>query len=141
MPAGEASRPNYKSGEFRFELDDYNASLLSGGKDYEGQKADANSMYSFYKELTRIKGMYPKSAKIEYHVQTDDNCLIIKVTGIGKAMVIYINCGRTGQNMPMKPHEIVGAECENISALNGAPNSINANIGDYPYGISVWRAK
>ena len=129
-------RPDYKAGQFYFELDGYNKTLA----DYEAQKADNNSMYSFYKELTRIKGLYPNSAKIEYHVQTDDNCLIIKVTGVGKAMVIYINVGRTGQNMPMKPHEIVGAECENVAALNGAPSTVNANIGDYPYGISVWRA-
>lgn len=133
----ESSRPNYKSGEFRFELDDYNKTLA----DYEAQKADANSMYSFYKELTRIKGLYPSSAKIEYHETTGDNTLVIKVTGIGKSLAIFINVGRTGESYSMNPSFVLGKSAVNVAALNGAPSTVGGDIGATPYGISVWQAE
>ena len=142
-------RPNYKAGEFVFELDSYNESLLNGGQSYESQKSNASSMYSFYKAITEVKSRYPGSHKITYgdsNGHSTNDVLIIKVTGKartgvegnGRAMVIYINVGRTSENYSMNPSAILGKECTAIATLNGATGS--CDIGKTPYGIVVFQA-
>ena len=138
-------RPNYKAGEFVFELDSYNESLLNGGQSYESQKSNASSMYSFYKAITEVKSRYPGSHKIQY-VGSSNDVLVIKVTGKtrtgitgdGKAMVIYINVGRTNSDYDMNPTGILGKACTPIAELNGGTAS--CNIGRTAYGIVVFQA-
>ena len=138
-------RPNYKAGEFVFELDSYNESLLNGGQSYESQKSNASSMYSFYKAITEVKSRFPGSHKIQYSGSSND-VLVIKVTGKtrtgvtgeGRSMVIYINVGRTSSSYTMNPTGVLGKACTAIAELNGA--TALSDIGTTPYGIVVFQA-
>ena len=133
----QALRPNYKAGQYVFELDSYNKTVAN----YEAQKADPNSMYNFYKKITEVKSLYPSSQKVEYSKTfTSNNVLAIKVTGIGKPLAIFVNIGQTGDEYLMNPGALLGTTCTNVAALNGAPNAAGGNIGGTAYGISVFQA-
>ena len=126
--------PDYKSGQYKFELDSYNATLAN----VTAQKADANSMYNWYKDLIQIKKMYPKGAKLEYHSSSSNNVMVLKVTGENKALVIYINVGTGTNDYQMNPSNVLSAEAHNVYTMNGAPNNIGGNIGAVPWSISVF---
>lgn len=131
-----SKRANYKSGQYTFELDDYNKTL----KCVEDQQSDTNSMYNWYKDLIEVKKMYPKAAKIEFHNSSSTNVMVIKVTGEGKALAIYINTGLSDNEYLMNPSSIIG-DCESVKTLGGAPANAGGNIGAAKWGISVFRAK
>ena len=132
---GDASiTPKYKSGQYKFELDSYNATLAN----VTAQKADANSMYNWYKDLIAIKKMYPKGAKLEYHSSSSNNVMVLKVTGENKALVIYINVGTGTNDYLMNPSNVLSAEAHNVYTMNSAPNNIGGNIGTVPWSISVF---
>ena len=98
-------------------------------------------MYKFYQALTAIKRQFPNAHHVEYHESTGNDVLVIKVTGVGKAMVIYINVGRTSGEYQMNPADILHSEYQNIAALNGAPAVAGGDIGHAQWGISVFQAK
>ena len=128
-------RANYKSGQYVFELDSYNKTLAN----MEDQKADANSMYSWYKDLIEIKKMYPKGAKLEYHSSSSNNVMVLKVTGGDVALVIYINVGTGTNDYLMNPRDILYAAPINAKTMGGAPNNAGGNIGAVPWSISVFK--
>ena len=132
-----AKRPNYKSGQFVFELDSYNSSKVA---DYETQKTDAGSMYSYYKALCEIKHLYPKAHKVEF-CNSSNNVLVMKVTGKGKSLVVYINVGTGTDGYLMNPGDILKAEVENVYSLYDAPTNLGGDIGAKKNGIAVFRAK
>ena len=129
-----AITPNYKSGQYKFELDSYNATLAN----VTAQKADANSMYNWYKGLIEIKKMYPKGAKLEFHSSSSNNVMVLKVTGENKTLIIYINVGTGTNEYTMNPKPILNAAPQNVYTLNGAPNNAGGNIGAVPWSISVF---
>ena len=133
----ESLRPSFKAGQYLFELDSYNKTVHS----YEQQKTEEGSMYKFYQALTAIKRQFPNAHHVEYHESTGNDVLVIKVTGVGKAMVIYINVGRTSGEYQMNPADILHSEYQNIAALNGAPAVAGGDIGHAQWGISVFQAK
>ena len=126
--------PNYKSGQYKFELDSYNANLAN----VTAQKADTNSMYSWYKDLIAIKKMYPKGAKLEYHSSSSNNVMVLKVTGDNKTLVIYMNIGTGTGEYRMNPGSILNATPNNVYTMNGAPSNVGDNIGAVPWSISVF---
>ena len=134
-----AIRPNYKSGQYLFELDGYNKTLPT----YEDQKATNGSMYKYYQALTKLKGLYPSGHYITYHEYSSKNVLVIVVRSknpmAGKPLVIYINTGLTSDNYDMDPESILGASVTNVLAIN-APAEKHANIGGSPYGVSAFQA-
>ena len=122
-------RANYKAGMFAFELDNYNKTV----KTMEEQKADAASMYSWYKDIIAIKKQYPANAKVEFEWGT--NVLVIKAIGRngGKTVVSFVNVGGTGDytiNLP---------GYHNIGHTNGVPTENYINIGSYQYGVSSFQ--
>lgn len=134
-------RPDFKAGQFYFELDSYNVNVAT----YETQKSQAGSMYNFYKELTRIKSLYPGAAKTEY-LESSDNVLLIKVTGKardevdgkGRTMLIYINSGLNQHEYLLNnPSDIIGP-CSCISHFEGSPSS--GDIGGSSYAVTVFQA-
>ena len=133
---GDASiTPNYKSGQYKFELDNYNATLPN----VSAQKADPNSMYNWYKGLIEIKKMYPKAAKLEFHSYSSNNVMVLKVTGEGKSLVIFINIGTSDASYAMEPDGILNADTHNVKALGtNAPTEKHANIGGAKWTISVF---
>ena len=132
---GDASiTPNYKSGQYKFELDSYNATLPN----VTAQKADAGSMYSWYKDLIEIKKMYPKGAKLEYHSSSSNNVMVLKVTGGETNLVIYINVGTGSAEYRMNPRDILYSAPTNVKTMGGAPNNEGGNIGAVPWSISVF---
>ena len=130
-----AKRANYKAGQYVFELDDYNKTV----KTMEAQKDDANSMLNWYKDLIEIKKMYPKGAKLEYHNSSSNNVMVLKVTGEGNSLVIYINIGTGTSNYMMNPDAVINAQTENVKVMGGAPNNKGGDIGASAWSISVFK--
>lgn len=148
-------RPHYKAGQLCFGdvhgeksqyatkdpygYDSYNLTVAN----YESQKSDPDSIYSWYKELAAIKNKYPVGHHIEYHGFTSSNVLVIKVTGIGKSVCVFINTGNNTSDYLINPGEILGGEYENIGALGGAPTTTigGENMGDKPYSVTAYRLK
>ena len=95
-------------------------------------------MYEFYKELTRIKSLYPYGAKIQYHSSSSNDVLVMKITGKGKPLAIYLNVGRTSGDYLMNPEDVLGTSYTNISAIN-APSAAGGDIGHAAYGLSVFQ--
>ena len=130
-----AKRANYKAGQYVFELDDYNKTV----KTMEEQKADANSMLNWYKDLIEIKKMYPKGAKLEYHNSSSNNVMVLKVTGEGNSLVIYINIGTGTANYMMNPDAVINAQTENVKTMGDAPNNKGGDIGAKAWSVSVFK--
>ena len=128
-------RPNYKAGPYTFELDDYNKTV----KDVEAQKADANSMFNWYKNLIAIKSLYGKNAKVEFHSSSSQNVMVLKVTGESK-LVIYINIGTGNSSYLMNPDDVAGTSTTFYKSLGGAPEAKGADIGQAAWGITVFKA-
>ena len=125
-------RANFKSGAYKFELDDYNKTLA----DAEAQQADANSMYNWYKGLIQIKKMYPKAAKLSFDNSSGGTVLVLNVWGEGStALKIYINVGISTSNYQMNP----GAGFTNVKTMGGAPSNPGDDIGATKWAISVFK--
>ena len=125
-------RADYKSGAYKFELDSYNKTLANA----EAQKADANSMYNWYKDLIAIKKMYPKGAKISFDGSSGGTVLVINVWGEGTTLKIYINVGiNGGGSYLMNP----GDGFNNVKTMGGAPSNIGGDIGGTKWAISVFK--
>ena len=129
-------RPNYKDGQYAFELDSYNTELAKNNT-YEAQRSKAGSMWQFYERLTYVKSLYPKSAKITY-MESNADVLVIKVTGKGKSLAIYINVGRDTNNYTMDPVSLLGTNVANVWAYNASDAPLS-DIGHSAYGISVFQ--
>ena len=133
--ADTTTRANYKSGAYKFELDSYNQTL----KNAEAQQADANSMYNWYKCLIEIKKMYPTAAKLEFHSSSSNNVLVLKVTGQGTTLVIYINVGTGTNNYLMNPDDVAGGSTHNVKTMGGAPDNKGGDIGAKAWSLSVFK--
>ena len=131
----EKDRTGYKSGQYTFELDDYNKTL----KDAETQMGDQNSMYNWYKNLIEIKKMYPDDARLEFHSSSSQNVLVLKVTGGNQVLVIYINVGTGSSNYMMNPDDVAGGSTTNIKTMGGAPSNKGGDIGASQWAISVFK--
>ena len=97
-------------------------------------------MYSYYKALCEIKHLYPKAHKVEF-CNSSNNVLVMKVTGKGKSLVVYINVGTGTDGYLMNPGDILKAEVENVYSLYDAPTNLGGDIGAKKNGIAVFRAK
>lgn len=134
----KASRANYKSGQFLFELDDHNKHLLNNGEGIKydpstGEISTESTFYEWYKGLNTIKKLYPKDAKITY--EGSYNVLKISVSGEGtRKLVIYINNGLSQDDYKMT----LGSEYTLVKAMGGAPTSLNGNIGEKPYSLAAF---
>ena len=128
--AETSQRANYKSGQYKFELDSYNSTL----KNVDQQKADANSMYKWYKDLIEIKKQYPKGAKLEFK-NSSGNVLGLRVYGQGQELWIYINTGRSQDSYLMNP----GAGFTNIKTLGNAPANAGGDIGAVKWSVSAFK--
>ncbi len=135
----KASRPNYKSGQYTFELDDHNKKLLNNGEGIKynvetGEVLTSSTFYPWFKSLCELKKMYPSNSKIKFEYSSS-NVLRIVVTGDGsKELVIYLNNGKN-----MNEYKInVGLNYHNVMALGGAPSVNNGNIGGVAYGLSAF---
>lgn len=104
-----SKRPDYKSGQYKFELDSYNQSLSNSHKgvimDSTGVSSD-NEMYKWYKDLSAIKHLYPKDARIDF-ATSSSNVLTINVWSdtdkVTKPLKIYINIGLDNNQYLLNP--------------------------------------
>ena len=125
-------RANYKSGAYLFELDSYNKTVATA----EAQKADANSMYNWYKGLIEIKKMYPKGAKLNFHNSSGGTVLVLDVyDNNNESLKIYINVGIGTGSYLMNP----GDGYQNVKTMGGAPSNIGGDIGATKWAISVFK--
>ena len=130
--ADTSIRANYKSGVYKFELDSYNKTL----KNVDEQKKDANSMYSWYKDLIEIKKLYPKGAKLNFDNSSGGSVLVLDVYGSNNESIkIYINVGLGTGEYLMNP----GSGYTNVKTMGGAPNNAGGNIGGVKWSISVFK--
>lgn len=123
----------YKAGQYAFEWDSYNKNL-DGVKE---QKADANSMYNWYKALNTIKQQYPKNAKVTF--ENGDDILVFNISGdSGKQFKIYINIGqKASKQYILNPGS--GWNLDNSDAAKTLRN--NKGTGEFPtnsYSVYVY---
>ena len=123
------NRADYKSGRYKFELDNYNATL----KTVEDQIADNSSMYNWYKQLIEIKKLYPKGAKLDFN--GSNNVLTLHVYGEGNELMIYINTGKDQGQYLMNP----GQGYTNVYTMGGAPSNAGGDIGAVKWSVSVFK--
>lgn len=104
-----SKRANYKSGQYKFELDSYNQILSDnhmGVTMSQDGISTSNGMYSWYKALSNIKHLYPKDARISFD-NSSANILVINVTSqtdlITKPLKIYINIGLNNNQYLLNP--------------------------------------
>ena len=126
-------RPDYKSGQYKFELDSYNKTLLS----MEDQKGKSDSMYNWYKDLIEIKHMYPADARIEFEGST--NVLVIRVKDSygNLKLTIYINTGYNNSEYAMNPNNFQPMTA--VKTMGGAPANAGGNIGATKFSIAVFK--
>ena len=126
-------RADYKSGQYKFELDSYNKSLIS----MEDQKTIQDSMYNWYKDLCEIKHMYPAGAKVEFSGST--NVLVIKVKNPNDVvkLTIYINTGYGQTQYLMNPNSMSAMTA--IKTMGGAPAKAGDDIGATRFSIAVFK--
>ncbi len=131
-----ALRPNYKSGQYTFELDEYNKLLPN----MEEQASMDNSMLNFYKQVIEVKKMYPKDARITYHPTSGNHVMVIRVddASYNPKLVIYINTGTSNSSYTMNPDYIAGANLTFKKSINGGPSDKDGDIGSTKFGISVF---
>lgn len=128
-----SKRPNYKAGQYRFELDNYNLQLSNSNKGItysDGNVSTTNEMYQWYKDIIEIKKMYPKGAHIVY-----DNCstnvMKINVSGEnGKNMVVFIHVGVQNSDYILN---VPGYNVVKTVGCSGV--SQGSNIGKMPYSV------
>lgn len=125
-------RPNYKSGQYKFELDSYNSSLAGVSIENKQVKTN-NAMYEWYKALIDIKNNYPRGAKVTFEGST--NVLCMNVTGSGKAMKIYINVGTSTDGYILNP----GNNYVVYKRLNTNANNGSQTFGNDKYSVIAFR--
>ena len=127
-------RPNYKSGQYVFELDSYNKTLET----MEQQKANQNSMFNWYKDLCEIKHMYPNDARIAY-ANSSSNVMEIKVYSASGllTLTIYINTGLSDSQYLMNPNN--NQPMQAVKTMGGAPANAGGNIGGTKFSIAVFK--
>lgn len=128
-----AHRPNYKAGQFLFELDTYNKTI----KSYEEQKNDSNSMYKWYKAMTAIKREYPRDAKVRFEWGTNVLVVIATSNVDAKKVVSYINVGGSGEYIT-NPFGAIGGQTPIIS-IGGASETPGAQIGGAQYSVVAFK--
>jgi len=110
-----SKRANYKTGQYKIELDSYNKTLAAA----EDQQSDTDSMYSFYKQLNEVKSHYPKNAKCSFHSYSSKNVLIMDVFGTGTNYRIFINTGVTSDSYSIASDLLNGYSIyKNIGAIS-----------------------
>lgn len=127
-------RANYKSGQYKFELDDYNKTLLS----MEDQAEQSNSMLNWYKGLSEIKHAYPADARISFI--NGGNVLGIRVDDKNGQcqLIIYIQLGTGQSEWSMNPDYHAGRSMVPFKQLGGAPAT--GDIGSHKFSIAAFKA-
>ena len=98
---GNTVRTHYVNGKYQFNsasYDSYNKTLFAANKgivlDNNGSFSTTNEMHAFYKGCTAIKKLYPEEAKVSYdNGLTNNNVVVINVTGKGNTLQIFVNTG------------------------------------------------
>ena len=139
---GEQVRPAYVNGKYQFKssaYDSYNASLLSSGKgvtvNADNSFSCNNEIYSFYKQLTALKKMYPENASATF--ENGLQIIKIKVTGNGKSLLIFINMGFSTSDYSLdctgyNSTPVMQIGCEGVTA--------GSNFGNKPYSVVAFQA-
>ena len=123
--------PNYKAGQYTFELDSYNKTL----KKAEDQMSDQNSMYNFYKQLIEVKKTYPKSARVRYDDQfSSNNVLVMDITTQSGQVVykIFINTGYDNSDY--------GVNASGYTLYKNIGNGNPQSFGSSSYSVLIYKA-
>ena len=130
-------RAHYKMGQYVFELDDYNLTLPT----MEQQKDQQDSMLNWYKALIQIKKAYPANATVTFSANSGVNVMVIKVTGNGKTVGIWINTGVNTNDYSVNPSDVLGTDQYDIIGQLGPQPVGGYNIGGAKFSVLALRAK
>ena len=134
-----ALRPEYKSGQFHFELDDYNRTLDSNHKGISysnGTYSSTNEMFNWYKALCALKGLYPANAKVNFNGSTN-SILVMNVTGNGRPLKIFINTGKNADEYLVNP---TGFNTTPVAQFGCYSNvTPGSNIGNLTPGVLAYQ--
>ena len=145
-------RANYKSGQYKFELDEHNRHLVNNGEgiDYKVSKdkdgnvisiadpTSMNDMWKYFKVLTTIKAEYPKGAKIQFEYSSE-NVLraVVYDESYNAKLVVFMNNGRNDNDYIMMVDSgfspIEGGASTGVDFTNGG------NIGKTKFGVAAFK--
>lgn len=130
-------RANYKSGQYTFELDDYNKTL----KSMEKQKEDASSMLNWYKQIIEIKKMYPDDARIIFESSSSNNVMVIRVNDASNncKLVIYINIGTSTNSYLMNPDYVAGTNTTFAKSVGNSITNKGEDIGANKFSVTAFK--
>ena len=154
----KASRANYKSGQYKFELDEHNRHLVNNdeGIDYKITRNEQgvitstsistlNDMYEYFKVLTTIKKEYPHGAKIKYEYCSENVLRIVVSSGDydedykkdmpNPDLVIFINNGRNDNEYIM----MVDSNYHLVAASKGVNGVPGGDIGKTKFGVCAFK--
>ena len=138
---GNTIRPSYVNGKYQFKssaYDSYNATILSSGKGVTVNDDNSfnctNEIYTFYKQLTALKKLYPEGALASFEWGT--NVLKMNVWGSsGKGLLIYINFGFAGDYSI----NTTGYNYDPIMQINCSGQHGGTNFGQCPYAVVAFQ--
>jgi len=134
------ARTDYRSGQYKFELDDHNKHLLHNGEginNYDpatGEFNTLNTFFDFFKAVNETKKEYPVNAKITYEYSSF-NVLHISVTGNNsRQLEIFLNNGRSDGEYKIN----LSSDFICYRASEGAPTELGGDIGGVRFGFSAF---
>ena len=139
---GEEVRPHYVNGKYQFTsaaYDSYNKTILSSGKgvtlNADNSFSCNNEIYSFYKQLTALKKLYPENARASF--EWGDQILKLTITGNGKSLMIFINLGFNTSNYSIDASGYKSTPVAQIGCSGVGPGS---NFGPHTYSVVAFQA-
>ena len=140
-----SKRPDYKSGQYKFELDTYNKGMSDahlGVTMNENSVSTNNDMYQWYKALCAIKHLYPKDARIDF-ATSSSNVLVINVWSntdtTTKPLKIYINIGLDNNQYLLNPGSDFNPQAIYNLGYDGVYKPGN-NMSNW-YSVAVFQGK
>jgi glycosidase len=115
----------------------------------EEQQKDANSLFSFYRQLIKVKKMQPSLALGIYKPVVVDNDKVIcfmriydnKETGLYERALVMINL--SGENQPVSLAGASEVRTDRLQLIIGTPNASfkkeSKDVVLTPYAVQVWR--
>jgi len=139
---GNKVRPHYVNGKYQFNSDSYdtyNKSILSDGKgvtlNSDNSFSCNNEIYNFYKEVIKIKKLYPAGASVSY--ADGGHVITLNVTAANaKDLKIFINLGYTNSGWEIN---LPNGEYTKVAEVGCSGIDNYSDFGSCRYSVVAFR--
>jgi alpha-amylase len=113
------------------------------GISLEEQKKDANSLWSYYKQLIRLKKLQPALALGDYKEIPNSNNNVFSFTRTYEGEKILVMINLSGYNQITTVEDNYELKLDRIKLISGTPNAAfpkgGRTLSLSPYNVQVWR--